>query len=118
VRRLLVFRGFAHDAQGVLTTVYQPALVVIEHALDFTLRQSKDVVLRLERPITVFADGCHRVVESHYAQIPLRHGYSLAHGQGGRNACGNQTAPLPNKARVTVVYQFELGGLVRCSRAL
>src|ERR1700688_3884353 len=30
----------------------------------------------------------------------------------------SRMANLVNKARVTVVYQFELGGLVRCSRPL
>jgi hypothetical protein len=83
VKKLLAFRGFAHDPQGVLATVREFALVRVEHGFKFTFRQFRDPIMRLEGLIAMFADCGQREGESHQTQMPLVHGYSLAHS-GGR----------------------------------
>ncbi len=93
MKRLLVFRGFPHDPQGVLAAVYRLALVVIKLCLNVGFR-IQNAGLKLH--ITAFANayGGERSL-FHDPQFALLHDRSLAHLADGRNDCGNQTAPVP-----------------------
>lgn len=90
---LLAFGGLAHDPQGVLTAVYQFALVRVKLCLNIVSRRRK---AGLELGIAVFAYADGRGRASFYdPQASLLHDASLAHLRRGRRPCGNQTAPLP-----------------------
>jgi hypothetical protein len=81
--RLLIFGSFAHDAQGVLATVYRLAAVCVELLLDGRLRVAHVGVSR-ELRVAPFADSEHRDVPNpfHDPKIALWHTESLAHSAG------------------------------------
>lgn len=70
MKRLLAFRGFAHDPQSVLAAVYRLALVGIELRLNVGI---------IELSIASFADAKARFDDPQFA---LRHVQSLAHREG------------------------------------
>jgi hypothetical protein len=74
VKSLLAFRGFPHDPQGVLTTVYQLALVGIKLCLNVGI---------FELSVASFAhpDGGWRGL-LYDPQLALLHDCSLAHLAG------------------------------------
>jgi hypothetical protein len=95
MKRLLVFRGFSHDPQSILAAVYHLALVGVKLCLNIGI---------LELSVASFAHSYGRRRRLLYdPQFPLLHNCSLAHSAGGRNTCGNQTAPLPGNCQS---YEF------------
>jgi hypothetical protein len=81
--RLFVLSRFAHDPQGILTTIHRFALVGIELPLDSRLRIPA-VGIAGELCVAPFADSeCRDVSGSLYdPKIALGHIQSLAHREG------------------------------------
>ena len=71
--QLLVFRGFAHDSQGILTAIQRFALVGIELCLNIS-------ILELSAASFAYADGRRALL--HDSQFALPHYCSLAHLAG------------------------------------
>jgi hypothetical protein len=87
VKQLLAFRGLAHDPQGILTAIYQFALVhtKLERNVGVSIRQAG-----LKLSIAPFTYASSRRALLHNPQFALCHEDSLA-----PNACANETAPVP-----------------------
>lgn len=80
--RLLVFRGLAHDPQGVLTAVYGLALVGIERGSNFPLRFIQRWLAGFELRIASFADTEGREAALYQSESTVCHVQSLAHPAG------------------------------------
>lgn len=75
--RLLVFSGFADNAQSVLTTVQEDAFMSIEGRRDFDLCIGQSGQIGPELRIAAFADAKERRGRFDDAETTLRHNSSL-----------------------------------------
>jgi hypothetical protein len=97
VRELLIVGSFAHDAERILAAVY--GLALVGFVLGCNIGQCI-MSARLELGIATFTHSDNRgrgFFDD--PQSPIRHEASLAHPAVGWNACGFQTAPVPNLHR-------------------
>ncbi len=93
---LLVFSGFAHDSQGVLTAIKRLALMGIERGLNFSFRAIVSGLIGVELGTAMLTDpeGARRVFYD--PKMAFRHDPSLTQCQESSKPCGFQTTPLPN----------------------
>lgn len=93
--RLLVFRGFADDTQGVLATVEGLTLVRVECPLDFSFRAIVPRLVGVELRTATFTDAKHARGAFYDPKIAFRHESSVPQAEGQSHPCGFQTTPLP-----------------------
>ena len=83
MKRLLIFRGLAHNAKGVLAAVHRFTDMISELLTNFLYGVAGKMAIRLELGIAAFAYAEGRIsVISHDTQFALWHSSSLAHREG------------------------------------
>jgi len=75
--KLFIFGGFAHDPQGILTSVRQLALVGVKRGLDRLFR------FGFELGVTALTNAGYRRVRSYNSQLAPRHCFILAQVRHG-----------------------------------
>src|SRR6266436_2356892 len=104
MKQLLVVGRLGDDPKGVLTAVERLALVGIKLCGNVSLGIRG---ARLELCVTALTEANdRRWGYFHDPQFALVHDCSLAHRHGGRDACGNQAAPLRIAADLDIRHTF------------